>query len=99
MLNALQVASADFNGVIVFTAGGKAWTYGTLGSAGILIAVNDDFTVVSNRQYASTNIYIGTSDGSGNAYFLGEVSSKTILIKVQESDYNIMLEKEYGHIA
>ena len=54
VLNSIQIANADFHGVIVFTSGGKVWTYGESSSSSILIAVNDDFTIASNKLFASS---------------------------------------------
>ena len=99
VLNSLEMAGYKFEGVIVFAAGGSFWLYGTSYSNSVIFALNDDFTLVDNKELPSTQLKIGTSDGNGHAYFLGSLSSKTRLLKLKESDYSIVFEKEYGHIS
>ena len=63
------------------------------------MVVRDDFTVESNRLFSNTELTSGTPDGAGNVYFVGYISKRTRIIKVQESDYSIIFEKEYGHVS
>ena len=61
--------------------------------------VNDDFSILSNRLFSTADVEKGVSDGNGNVYFLGSQSSRAVLVKLQESDYSIVFEKDYGHIS
>lgn len=63
------------------------------------MAVRDDFTIASNRRFSTSLINAGASDGSGNAYFFANFGSKCRLVKMQESDYFIVFEREYGHVS
>ena len=49
--------------------------------------------------FSNTYIDGGTSDRNGHAYFIGESGLKTSLVKVRESDFAIVFEKEFGHVT
>ena len=93
-MNSLEASGAEFIGMHVFSHGGKVWVYGDISTFGILIGVNDDFSVASNRKFSNTAVQSGTSDGNGVAYFVCYKSGKPTLIKVQESDYSILIERK-----
>ena len=81
---------SKLKGVLVFTYGGRVWICGkhSANSVGVLIALNDDFSVASSRYYSNTIIIVGGHDGTGHAYFLNV--KKAQIVKVRESDYAVI---------
>ena len=54
------------------------------GDNSLLVVINDDFTVASNRKVIGPSLETGTSDGAGYIYLLGKWQSNDIvkLLKV-----------------
>ena len=62
VLNVCRVSSSDIKGAIVFSSGGKIWVYGPQGASSYVFVLNEDFSIASNRKYASSNIHKGASN-------------------------------------
>ena len=97
VLNTLKLADSVFFGLLVPSPGGKIWVHGLAGSGqGLLIVVNDDFTVAYNHEMGQ-GIYHATSDGNGFTYLYSTIDKYLHILKVQESDYSHVFEKRYSN--
>ena len=88
----------NINGVIVFSTGGKVWTYGgNIVPESFIAVVKEDLTFLSSRVFSNSEMIMGTSDLNGNAYFLANYNSLAVLLKYQESDNSKTFEMQIGN--
>ena len=74
MLNSLQYTGATVEGLLVFSLGTKVWTFFLLNSVMQLIALDDEFSLIHGEFYSDFQIRMGTTDGNGHSFFMGDYS-------------------------